>query len=88
MRAAYFKLLEEQGQLRQFTGKARTLLAANHTDLDATARLFHYFRAQNNVPAARRTLLEYRIAKESGRQPWTPEELVTPGPTIRSGCPM
>ena len=77
MRAAYFKLLEEQGQLRQFTGKARTALAANHTDLDATARLFHYFRAQNNVPAARRTLLEYRIAKESGRQPWTPAELVT-----------
>ena len=77
MRAAYFKLLEEQGQLRQFTGKARTALASNHTDLDATARLFHYFRAQNNVPAARRTLLEYRIAKESGRKPWTPEELVT-----------
>ena len=66
MRAGYFKLLEDQGQLREFAGKARTLLAANPTDLDATARLFHYFRSQNNVPAARRTLLEYRIAKESG----------------------
>ena len=67
MRASYFKLLEEQGQLREFTGKARTALASNPTDLDATARLFHYFRAQNNIPAARRVLLEYRIAKESGR---------------------
>ncbi len=77
MRAGYLKLLEEQGQLRQFTGKARAALASNPADLDATSRLFHYFRAQNNVPAARRALLEYRIAKESGRQPWTPGELQT-----------
>ena len=77
MRASYFKLLEEQGQLREFTGKARTALASNPTGLDATARLFHYFCAQNNIPAARRTLLEYRIAKESGRQPWTAGELQT-----------
>ena len=85
MRARYFKLLEEQGQMRGFAGRARTALAANPTDLDATARLFHYFRAQNNIPAARRVLLEYRIAKESGPQAglkgglqgWTADELRT-----------
>ena len=77
MRASYFKLLEEQGRLRDFTAKARTALASNPADLDATARLFHYFRAQNNVAAARRTLLEYRIAKESGPRPWTAAELET-----------
>src|ERR1035441_9082094 len=77
MWSSYFKLLEEQGQLREFAGRARTALASNPADLNATARLFHYFRAQNNIPAARRALLEYRIAKESGRQPWTADELQT-----------
>ncbi|MGP8247297.1 MAG: tetratricopeptide repeat protein, partial [Bryobacteraceae bacterium] len=64
MRASYFKLLEDQGRLREFAGRARTALAANPADLDATARLFHYFRSQNNIPAARRVLLEYRMATE------------------------
>ena len=77
MRAGYFKLLEEQGQLREFAGRARARLAANPADLDATARLFHYFRSQNNLPAARRALLEYRLAKESGKHPWTAVELET-----------
>ena len=77
MRTSYFKLLEQQGQLREFAGRAHTALASNPADLDATARLFHYFRSQNNVPAARRALLQYRIAKESGRQPWTGDELRT-----------
>jgi cellulose synthase operon protein C len=77
MTADYFKLLAQEGQLRDFAGRARTALASNPTDLDATARLFHYFRSQNNVPAARRALLEYRIAKESAQQPWTSAELQT-----------
>ena len=77
MRASYFKLLENQGRLREFAGLARNALASNPADLDATARLFHYFRSQNNIPSARRVLLEYRIAKESGRQPWTADELQT-----------
>jgi Tfp pilus assembly protein PilF len=77
MRARYFRLLEEQGQLREFAGRARTALASNSTDLNATARLFHYFRQQNNIPAARRVLLEYRIAKESSQVLWTAEELQT-----------
>ena len=77
MTSSYFKLLEQQGQLRDFAGRARTVLASSPTDLNATARLFHYFRSQNNAPAARRALLEYRIAKESGRVPWTADELQT-----------
>jgi cellulose synthase operon protein C len=40
MRAAYFKLVADQGQLREFTGRARTALAADPADLTATARLF------------------------------------------------
>ena len=77
MTAAYFKLLEEHGQLRQFAGRARTALEANPADLDAAARLFHYFKSQNNPAAARRVLLEYRMAKESGASHWTADELET-----------
>jgi len=74
---AWFSLLEQQGRLREFAGRVRTALASNPTDLDATARLFDYFRSQNNLAAARRVLLECRIAKESRRQPWTASELRT-----------
>jgi lipopolysaccharide biosynthesis regulator YciM len=79
--AGYFKLLEQQNKLREFAGRAHTALAANPADLDATARLFAYFQAQNNAAAARRVLLEYRMAKESGAHTgppqWTPDELQT-----------
>jgi cellulose synthase operon protein C len=75
--ASYFELLEKHGRLREFEGRARTALASNPADLNATARLFHYFHAQNNIPAARRVLLQYRITKESGRQPWMKDELLT-----------
>jgi predicted Zn-dependent protease len=77
MSAAYFKLLESKGRLREFLGRARSAVRANATDLDATARLFHYFRAQNNPAAAHRALIEYRLAKESGKQAWTANELET-----------
>jgi hypothetical protein len=77
MQASYFMLLEQQGKLRDFSGRARTALEANPVDLDATARLFQYFRSQKNLTAARRALLEYRIAKESSKQPWTVAELET-----------
>ncbi len=77
MASGYFKLLEQQGQLRDFVGRARTAVASNPTNLDATARLFHYFRSQNNILAARRALLQYRLAKESSKQPWTADELET-----------
>src|SRR5260370_32910183 len=71
MRAAWFKLLAEQGQLREFTGRARSALAANPADLNATARRFHYFRSQTNGTARRRVLLYYHTAKDGRRRPWT-----------------
>ena len=74
---AYFQLLEREGRLREFPGRARAALAANPTDLNATARLFHYFAHQGNSAAQRRVLLEYRVAKESRKQAWTPAELTT-----------
>lgn len=77
IRASYFQLLADRGKLRDFSGRARAAVAANPADLDATARLFHYYRSQNNPVAARRALLEFRLAKESGRSPWTPDELAT-----------
>ena len=77
MSAAYFDLLRQQERLREFAGRARAALAANRADLNAAARLFHYFHAQQNAAAARRVLLEYRLAKESGKQPWTADELLT-----------
>jgi hypothetical protein len=77
MYKSYFKLLGDHGQLREFTGRARKALEANPADLDATGRLFHYYQSQNNAAAARRVLLEYRIAKESGNQPWSADELLT-----------
>ncbi len=77
MAAAYFKLLEDQGQLREFVGNARTALAANPTDLNAAARLYHYFHSQNNTAAARRVLLEYRAAKDSRKEVWSASDLET-----------
>jgi hypothetical protein len=77
MSASYFKLLGDQEQLRDFVARAHTVLTSNPSDLNATARLFAYFRSQNDLPAARRVLMEYRLAKESGQQPWTAYELET-----------
>jgi cellulose synthase operon protein C len=77
LRTSYFGLLEKYGRLREFEARARTVLASNPADLNATARLFHYFHARNNIPAARRALLQYRMVKESGTQPWTKDELLT-----------
>ncbi len=73
----YFHLLDENGQLREFLGRARTAREKSPQDLDATGRLFAYYQHANNVSAARRTLLEYRLAKESKPGSWTPAELRT-----------
>src|SRR5207245_1664378 len=72
----YFKLLTEEGRLHDFVAKARSALAANPANLNAAARLYHYHRHQNNPGAARRALLEFRLAKESRAQPWTADELL------------
>ncbi len=76
MAKGWFQLLEREQKLREFAGRARAALRANPADLKAAASLFHYFRFQNNEPAARRVLVEYRLAKESGQHPWTSDELL------------
>ncbi len=76
MTKSWFQLLDEQHRLRDFVGRARAALQTDPADLNATARLFHYFLSQNNAPAARRALLDFRLAKESGSHPWTPDELL------------
>ena len=84
MTKSYFGLLEQEGRLREFVGRARSALEANSTDLNATARLFHYFRSQNNHAGARRALLEYRLAKESRKLAWTADELETLARIVRA----
>ncbi len=74
---SYFALLDKNMQLREFLAKARVAREKNPGDLYATARLFAYYRHTNNVAAARRVLIEYRLAKESKPASWTPVELKT-----------
>ena len=73
----YFALLDKQGELRDFLAHARTARDKNPDDLDATGRLFAYYEHTNNNVAARRVLLEYRLAKEKKPDSWTPSELKT-----------
>ncbi len=74
---AYFTLLEQKQRLREFAGRARAAREKNGGDLDAAARLFRYFQHTGNEQAARRVLLEYRLAREAKPGSWTPEELKT-----------
>jgi predicted negative regulator of RcsB-dependent stress response/Flp pilus assembly protein TadD len=74
---AYFALLNKNEDLRGFLARARTARDRNPGDLDATARLFAYYRHTNNTVEARRVLLEYRLAKEAKPGSWTAEELKT-----------
>jgi hypothetical protein len=52
-------------------------VAANPTDLASAARIFHYWKQQNNAAAAERALAEFRQHKESKSSEWTAEELST-----------
>ena len=63
--------------LRAYLEKARAAVAANPTDLASAARIFHYWRQQNNNGAAERALAEFRQRKEAKRSAWTAEELST-----------
>jgi Flp pilus assembly protein TadD len=73
----YFELLKQSNSLRAYLEKARAGVSANPTDLASAARIFHYWKQQNNLPAADRALAEFRHRKESRGSPWTAEELHT-----------
>jgi Flp pilus assembly protein TadD len=73
----YFDLLKQSNGLRAYLEKARAGVAANPTDLASAARIFHYWKQQNNLPPADRALAEFRQRKESKRSAWTSQELLT-----------
>lgn len=73
----YFDLLKQSNSLRSYLEKARAAVAANPTDLNAAARIFHYWKQQNNAAAAERALVEFRQRKEAKKSGWTAEELST-----------
>ena len=73
----YFDLLKQSNSLRAYLEKARAAVAANPTDLANAARIFHYWKQQNNTGAAERALAEFRQRKESKRSAWTAGELST-----------
>ena len=90
---AYFKLLDENSELRDFEGRARAQRDKNPGDLDAASRLFAYHQHTGNQGAARRVLFEYRLAKEanpgeldSGRTEDTRSPLRTPARCQRTGA--
>ncbi len=74
---AYFKLLDENSELRDFEARARAQREKDPGDIDATSRLFAYDQHIGNLGAARRVLFEFRLAKEAKPGNWTPAELKT-----------
>src|ERR1700678_2248507 len=61
----YFDLLKQSNLLRAYLEKARAEVAANPTSLAGAARIFHYWKQQNNPAAAERALAEFTQRKES-----------------------
>lgn len=70
-----FGLLQRTHNLRRYLERARAALAANPNDLNAAVRIFYYFQQQGNLPAAQRTLIEFRLRKQARRTPSTTDEL-------------
>jgi predicted Zn-dependent protease len=75
----YFALLEKTRNLRTYLGRARAAAAANPADLNAAARIFYYYQQQGNLPAAQRSLVEFRQRKDARQLPWTATDLWTLG---------
>ncbi len=73
----YFDLLRQTRNLRRYLQQARAAIAANPFDLNAAARIFHYYQQQGNLPAAQRALIEFRARKEARKQAWSADELFT-----------
>lgn len=73
----FFDLLRETQNLRKFLDQSRAALHANPNDLQAAARIFHYYQQDGKTDAALQVLAEFRQNKESTHTPWTSEELYT-----------
>lgn len=72
----YFDLLKQSNSLRVYLEKARAAVTANPTDLRSAARIYHYWKQQDNLAAAERALAEYRQRKENTKSAWSPEDLL------------
>jgi predicted Zn-dependent protease len=73
----YFRLLDASHTSFDFYDNARRAAIARPLDLDPATRLFHYYRKQGDVSAARRELAEFRLRKETTKAPWKASELNT-----------
>ena len=65
-------LLKDQGLSRKFLDQTRAQVSANPVDLNAAAKLYYYFRQQNDSASAARALVEFRKHKQDKQ--WTPAE--------------
>jgi cellulose synthase operon protein C len=74
---SYFDLLRETQNLRKFLDESRARLTAYPEDLNASARVFYYYRQEGKDDAALQTLAEFRLHKERSHTVWTAEELYT-----------
>lgn len=74
---SYFDLLRDTQNLRKFRDDAQAALVANPDDLNATARIFYYYQQQGKTDVAQQAIADLRLHKESGKSPWTSQELYT-----------
>ncbi|HEY2381759.1 MAG TPA: hypothetical protein VGK48_11330 [Terriglobia bacterium] len=71
----YFKLLDDSHRSFEFYQNARRAAISRPLDLNPATRLFHYFRRQGDMNAARRELSEFRARKEAAKAQWKAPEL-------------
>src|SRR5205823_9476341 len=71
----YFRLLDDSHRSFEFYQNARRAAISRPLDLDPATRLFHYYRKQGDVSAARRELSEFRVRKEAAKAQWRAPEL-------------
>ena len=74
---SYFALLADTHKSFDFYQNARRAAIARPLDLDPATRLFHYYRRQPDINAARRELAEFRVRKDAAKATWTAAELNT-----------
>jgi tetratricopeptide (TPR) repeat protein len=74
---SYLDTLAKAGRLRSYLAETRAAVQKNPGDLRSVAKLFFCLRKLGNQPAARRALVEFRLAKEARHATWTADELIT-----------